>query len=1092
MHRQNVNRSSFSNLFQRAKSSFNAWSRTRPPNKRRTRTPRVEQLEGRQLLASDIVLSMTDASDVLERREAYEIRQQYDLVGPPDRDGKLPNGHWYEAKAIRQWFVLVPPSGEQHGYQLLDYEDPFEQSKLIATFDESFYRDEYKLLNAANPTDEEVTAAEYTFALADQSYDVDEVLNSDDAASQLIQPVGEEVIEQLASWSANQQEVTQAEETLLRTTAAELMQQYTFYGQDTDGSVPDAIWFQSGREWFFMRPDGSVYDAEDPRDTSILVGTLDSTYYDNFATKFLGATMPTPAEITNAELVLTSPNNGDLSVNEVAEYVDNVVMSVDEADKILTHRQAYDVRQQYGLVGPPDRDGKVDGPWYNATAIRQWLVIAPPTDGRTEYQLLDYEEPFENSILVATLDESYYNNPWKLLTEENPTDEQVAEAQQVIAAAQQDGNGAKRGESSDITKAAIDEVVATPERIIDRMYVEIDSVTTSEVRLDIRFASGYDETLIVATGHHHAEQRVRHPGGTYDERTTIVHRWHEYDGHRPMEIQLWGIDDDGQHLSQTITFGYDGPRAVAVITTNQLLFDHVETGLLAENAIVPHLKAIDVAGATIAVQVASPHDQSYIAFATGGLLASQTIEHKGGTNSVVTFLTMNTANPSGVVELRAVEGGTLLDALPIRWDGNLRTLTVVNDDDMVNAEERQAIEGNAVLRQFNTIKRLTTTAVFDPAVKIVQSLKLLESSSFAKSMDDVAGKLSERFDLSPREYSDTYDALREDLHDQQLVVGGLLAEGGDILIKVASGEDAAPLIESFKLSRDRQANLPKIVELKSMTGIAVPESQAILNEAKRLLLTQPELFLHFQEEDQRVRDTEENRAAKLAESQEQHDGEQAEMNSDAVNDTSDDRGSVPQVTKENGEASDEQSGGIADRVAERLQARLDAMTIAERVIARTLLRLKEQGSLDDYLANLYRRDSGHPLSEEAAVRITIPGDVAGVLTGPGSTVLLHAIPVEGEPSDEILAFMDELRYGVRDVVDLGWEIIQFGATREGWEDVGEQVGKYVIARRLGITGIGKTGVGKLAKSAFGHLFDRYTFTHEGVTSAIVIVYGWMD
>ena len=233
----------------------------------------------------------------------------------------------------------------------------------------------------------------------------------------------------------------------------------------------------------------------------------------------------------------------------------------------------------------------------------------------------------------------------------------------------------------------------TPAIPYPRMFV------TADTRLDngdqrtypvfyVRLRSPADQTVldIYVDGGHVARQTVGHPGGTAD--VTYEIRPERYSGSyygASMEIRMFRDAVHGELLDQTSGF-YNLAQPNAYMRAYQIPWEHLETGKMAPHPLVPDLRVVKTSGPNIIIHVATPSDKSFIAFENvGGLLATATLNHEGGTTFGMTMITMNGDTPSGVYNLQLMDTsayGIIRDRVPVQWDRNTRTLTVVNPQDM--------------------------------------------------------------------------------------------------------------------------------------------------------------------------------------------------------------------------------------------------------------------------------------------------------------------------------------------------------------------------------------------------------------------------
>jgi len=177
----------------------------------------------------------------------------------------------------------------------------------------------------------------------------------------------------------------------------------------------------------------------------------------------------------------------------------------------------------------------------------------------------------------------------------------------------------------------------------------------------------------------------------------------------------------------------------------------------AETPITPALKIAKIQGPNILLTVASPHDESVVAFEGEGLFAMQNLKHGGGTAMNVGRLTFNSIHETGDYPLHLYDrtGGQILDTVMLHWDQPSKTLSIIDVSDGYG----EGFVGPLTQEQYELLDKINNleTAFLDNAqINWIQQIRLYQiTDSLPAPYDfyvDGGAELMEKIFASHPEY----------------------------------------------------------------------------------------------------------------------------------------------------------------------------------------------------------------------------------------------------------------------------------------------------------------------------------------------------
>jgi|GEM_PF-1800587 len=439
----------------------------------------------------------------------------------------------------------------------------------------------------------------------------------------------------------------------------------------------------------------------------------------------------------------------------------------------------------------------------------------------------------------------------------------------------------------------------------------------------------------------------------------------------------------------------------------------LETGRTVENPVTPLLSIEKISGPNILVSYQSPYDSTNLYLEGGGFFNSLSVSHEGGAGMGTAMLTFNGDNRAWNYKLQMREGrnGRVIAEATFAWDPSTKSLSLVSDDVKLTTlhtdETKQMLQDQ--MEMFDKETSIESLNVSFSQLSDIFGRRLYAESSLTVENNRAQEYVDKYWTGHPL---DGYDVFIQYLDAYENQVSALLRISAQMVITAMNGGSQQEAANTLRECRDNAATFPYIVRLGQF-HISFPSYEDIRDEGIRLMRSgygvDMVTAMHEKNSSMLKRDnylaggagsgeataqqpvrSQAAIDAQLKSIQEAYQGDPegydtavenyyAALNGGtsvaSVDDGGNDEGETMVASKVDESASTEtlvlsdrdiDEGvyqSIKDRVTERLNERLASMTTAERADARGLLRLQEQGKLDEYLRGVF---SGN-VSNEIAV-----------------------------------------------------------------------------------------------------------------------------
>lgn len=189
--------------------------------------------------------------------------------------------------------------------------------------------------------------------------------------------------------------------------------------------------------------------------------------------------------------------------------------------------------------------------------------------------------------------------------------------------------------------------------------------------------------------------------------------------------------------------------------------EQVETGRLVSNPVSSSVRVVGTDATNALVLLTNPADQSFVRIEGDGFFSSRTIPHVGGTTGSVAMLTIASHLSSGnyrVQLFRGSENGVLLDEITVNWNQATSELTPTADAEFERTEYAEMLVGTLGLGaeqrdEFLTtvndaidgmLQRIRTVQLNDNNLRHKQRIILGTESPWYVSIDTVAASARAR------------------------------------------------------------------------------------------------------------------------------------------------------------------------------------------------------------------------------------------------------------------------------------------------------------------------------------------------------------
>ncbi len=479
----------------------------------------------------------------------------------------------------------------------------------------------------------------------------------------------------------------------------------------------------------------------------------------------------------------------------------------------------------------------------------------------------------------------------------------------------------------------------------------------------VHYASNRPQTYIELTmqGGGDFKRTIEHASGQEDGLIEINMRQllqHNHTNGGEVEIKMY-VDSSKDELLDVFNGRYSPGKNATLGETNGNWND-LETGRIVENPYEPVMTISQLSGPNVIISLQSPHDSSIISLGGGGHFAQKTLHHEGGAELASARLTFNADNPTGDYSIRVREGmnGKYVTGQGVHWDADTKELTMTSENPTIVAtrDTEAAFALQAMRQQLGVQSSLDTTVISIPSLRQVQYSRFYEHSSFLIEADDAQMYIDNSV---LKGHPDAGAIFHQTLGGYERAIKETLDAAAKVAVAAWNGESQQEAEDFFQREYNRVGEYRYLLEFTGEFGVSLPPADAILQEGMRLADTLADSLVDIQAKKWSVyaRDT-------------YFAGLKGGSNHNPVFIGGEFGGGGVVVTPDGTLVGSEQvaeeyiQSTIADRVAERLNTRLASMSIEERAEARGLLRLHQQGRLDEYLQNALENRENNVTSAE--------------------------------------------------------------------------------------------------------------------------------
>jgi hypothetical protein len=435
-------------------------------------------------------------------------------------------------------------------------------------------------------------------------------------------------------------------------------------------------------------------------------------------------------------------------------------------------------------------------------------------------------------------------------------------------------------------------------------------------------------------------QLIEHPAGEMDGSTSFnMRRAQQGRGHGDVRIVMYSDASKTERLDEFT--GHYNSRGGLVSGETNAVWGELETGRIVENPIEPQMSIQKITGPNILVQYQTPHDGARIVLEGGGLFATKNLSHEGGEDFESTMLTFNSSNREWNYRLQLFENrnNTVVAEYSFHWDPASKQLTLNGDNTPIEieADSDNEVKRDVMQNVFDTQTGITTIDVSYASLRQVQGTHMYEASSLYIDPDD-AGTYVNNYPIAG--HPDANGIFMQLLDSYEGALEEMLQDAAKIKVAAMNGDSQLDAEEYLRWNHHRISILRHFSELAIDFGVHLPSVEAIRDEGIRIFESNTDDFVTQQVKNVTMR----KREALLADRKEESGGVLVGGGGGEV-----EGGSV--VLSEQ-EVEEHIQNTIADRVTARLNERLSNMTIQERAEARGLIRLQQQGRLNEYLEEI--------------------------------------------------------------------------------------------------------------------------------------------
>ena len=484
----------------------------------------------------------------------------------------------------------------------------------------------------------------------------------------------------------------------------------------------------------------------------------------------------------------------------------------------------------------------------------------------------------------------------------------------------------------------------------------------------VHFASNKPQTYVelIMEGGGDFRTTIDHADGQEDGLIEINMRRlleHNNSGGGNVKIAMYA-DSSKEELLDIFTGGNYSSRNNRTSGETNGDWDHMETGRIVENPYTPTMTFSQIVGPNVIVSLQSPYDSSTVTLDGGGLFNQQVVSHEDGTELQSVRLTFNADNPEGDYSVRVREGrnGMNVSGLGLHWNPATKELTMIGENPtiVVTADTDAANRLQAMKQQMSVQSSIDDIGINIGSLRNVQDTHLYEASTFYIDTDDAKSYID---NSALYGHPDASGIFHQTLSGYEAAMKEALRAAAKVAVAAWSGESQQEAIEVFEREHGRVGLYRYLREFTAEFGVQFPSSDAVLKEGIRLANAQgqAERFEGYQEKEgsMNARNTFLANGGGPVGNDVFFVGGEFEGGGVAIGN--------PDGTLVGSEQSVEEhiQQTIADRVAARLSERLASMSIEERAEARGLLRLHQEGMLNNYFKSIF----ANGISDEAIKKV---------------------------------------------------------------------------------------------------------------------------
>ncbi|HVW66639.1 MAG TPA: hypothetical protein VHA78_02815 [Candidatus Peribacteraceae bacterium] len=435
--------------------------------------------------------------------------------------------------------------------------------------------------------------------------------------------------------------------------------------------------------------------------------------------------------------------------------------------------------------------------------------------------------------------------------------------------------------ASDLATTVSQTLSEQAETLYPKMYIDTTPNGRSTI-FNVRFATPVDDTLIrmnVIYGYSGDREshvyELNQAGGCLDTTCSFSLEMAANRGSSSVTFDM--IDAATGKVLKSVNAYYNYDNNNGGVSTQQLPFDYVETGMLETDPIQPDMKIVKTSGPNMLLDIQTPHDNAYVQTNMGGFLSTALSSCPGGSTFSLMRITVDANRPTGDYQLQLcnAQGGMIIHTLTFHWDQSSQTVTCDPSNlyagDQSTAEGTQTFDnflsvasaymGDVQINQIEKTRLYWDTATLpapynffigggeDLMNRILQVHPEYRPENFEASVDAMWDKIGHSYsrgqaqDMFVNGMNDYVNTMRDDLGVYEKAMSDVMQTAINGIIQILHGGNQQQQFEAVQQCLDRwnnvnhlaiyQSDYMKLGGLSSL-GISLPSCGAIMEAAKRL------------------------------------------------------------------------------------------------------------------------------------------------------------------------------------------------------------------------------------------------------------------